>query len=278
LEGIREIKERYIQLAEAAKQRGEWAKAQGYYEDALTIAPQDNTLVAALPEIEKEMRRTGMVPVPAGEFLMGSEDGDNDEKPVHRVYLDAFYIDKYEVTVAEYGRCVQGGRCSTPGTGVGCNWGQGGREDHPINCVDWNQAETYCEWAGKRLPPEAEWERAARGTDGRKYPWGDQWDSSKANAESRIGRTTSVGSYSSGVSPYGVHDMAGNVWEWVQDWYDRNYYQRGFSRNPKGPDSGSLRVLRGGSWGSFPGNARTSARGRSVPGTRYYDGGFRCAR
>jgi formylglycine-generating enzyme required for sulfatase activity len=230
---------------------------------------------------------TGMVQVPVGEFWMGcNEEVDRecnyDEMPVHQVYLDAFYIDKYEVTVAEYGRCVQAGRCSSEGLTAtvysGCNWGQGGRENHPINCVDWNQAKAYCEWAGKRLPTEAEWEKAARGADRRKYPWGNQWDSSRAHAEGRVGHTVSVGSYPLGVSPYGVHDVAGNVWEWVQDWWDGGYYRRSPARNPKGPDSRGSKVKRGGSWLHVPSYARTSNRDRFIPYPRYDDLGFRCAR
>lgn len=224
-----------------------------------------------------------MVLIPTGEFWMGcneemDQECDDDEKPGRKVYLDAFYIDKYEVTVAQYRQCVQAGGCSIDDFSEYCNWGKGERENHPVNCVDWNQAKTYCEWAGKRLPTEAEWEKAARGTDGRKYPWGNRWDSSKTNAENRVSKTSSVGSFPAGVSLDGVHDMAGNVEEWVQDWYDRDYDKRSVSQNPQGPDSGSVKVLRGGSWGVDPGLARVSVRRRVGPRLRHLGLGVRCAR
>jgi formylglycine-generating enzyme required for sulfatase activity len=226
--------------------------------------------------VEKEM-----VQVPAGEFWMGcNEKVDReceDEKPGRKVYLDAFSIDKHEVTVAEYGRCVAAGKCAQPDAGEGCNWGVEGRADHPINCVDWEQARAYCEWAGKRkrLPTEAEWEKAARGTDGRVYPWGNHWDAKRANVDGN--GTVPVWSYQEGASPYGTLNMSGNVWEWVQDWYDKDYYQQGPDRNPKGPDSGEYKILRGGSWDFFPGLARVSYRGWGAPGVRVDAFGFRCA-
>jgi formylglycine-generating enzyme required for sulfatase activity len=196
-------------------------------------------------------RQTGeMVAVPAGEFFLGcNEQIDrecyDDEKPGRRVFVAAFRIDKTEVTVAQYGRCVQAGGCSSPDTRSGCNYGTGGRDEHPVNCVDWQQADTYCRWAGKRLPTEAEWEKAARGRDGRIYPWGNQWDTSRANVGS--GGTVAVGSYASGASPYGALDMSGNVWEWTADWYDGEHKYR----------SG-----RGGSWVTLrAGRVRPAATG-----------------
>jgi formylglycine-generating enzyme required for sulfatase activity/uncharacterized caspase-like protein len=215
-----------------------------------------------------------MVLVPAGEFTMGSNDRD-DEKPPHRVHLDAYWIDKYETTNALYRRFVDATTRSAPSYWTDAGWNG---TSQPVAGVSWVDADAYCKWAGKRLPTEVEWEKAARGTDGRKYPWGEQWDSSKANAENRLGKTAPVGSYPSGVSPYGVHDMAGNAWEWVADWYDGNYYKQSPERNPQGPSSGASRVLRGGSWSSLPYYARTAFRGYDTPGNRGNGVGFRCAR
>jgi len=215
-----------------------------------------------------------MVRVPAGEFIMGSDSGEADEKPVHRVYLDEFFIDKYEVTNEQYQQCVSAGSCIA-------NYKYDGFTDpqQPVVGVDWNQADTYCRWAGKRLPTEAEWEKAARGTDGRTYPWGEGIDCSRANyGDCKHGKTKPVGSYPSGASPYGAMDMAGNVWEWVADWYDKNYYKNSPNRNPTGPGSGSSRVIRGGGWRYDSLGLRSSDRYRSNPGSWGSDDGFRCAR
>ncbi len=216
-----------------------------------------------------------MVLVPAGEFMMGSEDYDN-EKPRHRVIVDAFYIDKYEVTNALYRRFMDATSRDAPFYWRDGKWNGASQ---PVVGVGWNDADAYCRWVGKRLPTEAEWEKAARGTDGRKYPWGDQWDASRANSsQSRNGVTVAVGLYPSGVSPYGAHDMAGNAWEWVADWFDKDYYKRSPERNPQGPDSGTSRVLRGGSWVNFPFDLRTAGRYNGTPDGRMLNIGFRCAR
>lgn len=223
-----------------------------------------------------------MVYVPAGDFTMGSPEGEghDDERPQHIVYLDAFYIDKTEVTAAQYERCVKADACSAAGSySDACSYGASGMSDHPINCVDWNQAVTYCGWAGRRLSTEAEWEKAARGTDGRVYPWGNTVDTSKLNSwEAGPESTTAVGSYPAGASPYGALDMAGNVWEWVTDWYDGSYYAQSPRDNPLGPASGQFRVLRGGSWTYGALNGRAAPRARSSPDYRGVDNGFRCAR
>lgn len=235
----------------------------------------------------------GMVLVPAGSFRMGSESGEDDEKPVHEVYVSGFFIDTYEVTVSQYEACVRAGGCSMPKktheNGGYYNYGASGRGKHPINGVDWNQAVTYCRWAKKRLPTEAEWEKAARGTDGRKYPWGNEEPSCRyavmdeGNDENGCGeeRTWEVGSKPAGVSPYGAHDMSGNVWEWVSDWYDKDYYASLPGRDPKGPARGSYRVIRGGSWNLAGGYLRGATRnfyfGPSFAGTGYFLG-FRCVR
>lgn len=222
-----------------------------------------------------------MVWVPPGDFLMGSPtgQGNSDQQPQHTVNLSTFLIDKTEVTAAQYQRCVEAGACSAPSADAHCTFGVAGKENHPINCVDWNQAAAYCAWAGKRLPTEAEWEKAARGTDGRVYPWGDAWDASKLNsAESGPGTTTAVGSYLAGASPHDALDMAGNVREWVADWYDPIYYAQSPRQSPTGPASGQYRVLRGGSWSDTAYYVRAVYRAWRAPGNRYDYVGFRCAR
>lgn len=159
-----------------------------------------------------------MVLVPEGEFTMGSDIGPSVEQPAHKVFLDTYYIDKFEVTNVQYKVCVEEGVCEQPTDAT--NFNNSDYAQHPVVWVDWNMARTYCEWRGARLPTEAEWEKAARGTDGRTYPWGEKLDSTYANYGKRINNTTSVGEYPKGVSPYGAYDMAGNVWEWVDSWYD----------------------------------------------------------
>jgi len=257
---------------------------------------------------EERQRQTGeMVSVPAGKFYMGCNEQvdsecNSNEKPGRWVYVDAIRIDKTEVTVAAYRRCVQAGRCSSEGLTSGilgeCNWDRGDRENHPLNCVTWEQAQAYCEWAGKRLPTEAEWEKAARGTDGRKYPWGNSgygaggrvanipdetakrrwpnWPIAQGYDDGYFA-TAPVGSFPAGASPYGTLDMVGNVWEWVQGWYGADYYRQGPNRNPTGPDSGQSRVLRGGSWNLVRRHDRASSRAGDAPGSRHDPGGFRCA-
>ena len=222
-----------------------------------------------------------MMYVPAGEFVMGS-DRYGDEKPRHTVYLDAFYIDRYPVTNAEYKKFVEATKHRPPS-----HWQSGkippGRETHPVVNVSWDDAAAYAAWAGKRLPTEAEWEKAAGWDDLKKeqrvYPWGDRFDPARCNSkESGIGDTTPVGKYSpQGDSFYGVADMAGNVWEWVNDWYDEEYYNNSPKENPQGPASGSSRVLRGGSW-DFNVNVRAAIRIRYVPSFILNLVGFRCAR
>jgi sulfatase modifying factor 1 len=215
-----------------------------------------------------------MILIPAGEFLMGSEEYE-DEKPQRQVYVDAYYIYKTPVTVAQYRAFCQATKREMPDLPV---WS---KDDHPIVRVTWKNATAYTSWAGARLPTEAQWEKAARGTDGREYPWGNEWDVSKCNNwDTGPHQTTPVGSYPQGASPYGVLDMAGNVWEWCADWYDENYYQSAPDRNPPGPDMGTDRVLRGGSWYVIaPDFFRCAYRRNSYPNGRRSDQyGFRCAR
>lgn len=217
-----------------------------------------------------------MVVVPAGEFWMGTEDGNDDDKPRHRVDLDTYYIDRHEITNALYQRFTDAANRPAPRFR---NHSHLNGASQPVVGVSWDDAGAYCRWVGKRLPTEAEWEKAARGEDGRTYPWGDRWDSGRANSkESQWNRPAPVGSYPSGVSPYGAYDMAGNVWEWVADWYAKDYYERSPRRNPQGPATGSWKILRGGAWGYLPSLLRTTARLSIMPDLRNTVVGFRCAK
>lgn len=227
-----------------------------------------------------------MVLIPAGEFLMGSETGFPPERPTHRVCVDAFYLSKYPVTNAQYRRFVAETGHRLPYLDDRRmqldNWDQdtrtypSGRAYHPVMLVSWRDAQAYCEWAGGRLPTEAEWEKAARGgLEGKLYPWGDEIDPSLANYDNREG-TTPVGSYPP--NGYGLYDVAGNVWEWIADWYDAKYYSRSPARNPQGPENGTVRVLRGGAWLLFSQFCRVAYRFRNSPDFRFNLVGFRLAR
>jgi sulfatase modifying factor 1 len=271
---------------------------------------------APAPSSEHPIQSLGeAVLVPPGESWMGAPEGEgySDEHPRHRVHVDAFYIDRYEVTVGQYKECVDAGVCSSPTSasargalgwklGVGCNWGNPRRgADYPVNCVDWDQADAYCRWAGKRLPTEAEWEKAARGgTDGR-YGFGDDesllqeyaWyrDNSVREAgplrhiaarylhidkyvHDYGGLTHSVG----GKKPngFGTHDMHGNVWEWVSDWYNKDYYGSSPERDPRGPSDGVEKVVRGGAWSHSAKSCRSARRWKMSPTIWYDIIGFRC--
>jgi eukaryotic-like serine/threonine-protein kinase len=230
-----------------------------------------------------------MVYVPEGEFLMGSASSDaqapSDEKPQHTVYLDSFWIDRTEVTNAMYAKCVAAGDCDPPrdtsSSTRSTYYGNTQFANSPVIYVDWNDASAYCQWVGRRLPSEAEWEKAARGTDGRIYPWGNQ--AATCNLANYwvgntgcVGDTSQVGSYPDGASPYGALDMAGNVLEWANDWYDANYYSISPSANPSGPSSGQYHALRGGAWSSDGWFVRTADRDRNSSDYPYYNFGFRC--
>ena len=224
----------------------------------------------------------GWVALPGGRFGMGSEGGDRDEAPVHLAELSGFSIKKSEVTVAEYRVCVEEGKC-TPAAddAVGCNWSTqaGDREDHPINCVTFEQAERFCAFAGGRLPTEAEWEFAARGGGkGVTYPWGEDGPSCRVAIiqECRGSSTAPVCTRLPGHTEQGLCDMAGNVWEWTQDWYHKNTYKTAGPKDPMGPDSGSKRVRRGGSFSDT--SVRTTDRSASAPGETAANIGFRCVR
>jgi serine/threonine-protein kinase len=252
------------------------------------IPPILPTMPAQTIELQMSERDGAeMVFVPAGDFYMGSRDSDdanadNDEKPMHPVSLDDFLIDKFEVTNADFARFVEatGYQTDAEKEGLSRNWRDAaeGQDNHPVVYVSWNDAVAYCEWVGKRLPTEAEWEKTARGTDGKIWPWGNDWDEDKVNSsEAGPGHTTAVGSYPDGASPYGCMDMAGNVWEWVADWYQGDYYQAAPDRNPQGPNQGVSRVVRGGSWALPQRLNRCTGRFGFLPWVSRDDLGFRCA-
>lgn len=240
-----------------------------------------------LPTEITDAKGVAMSLVPAGEFTMGSDDYLIPiVKPAHQVYMNAYYLDKYEVTNTLYKSCVDAGVCDPPkATNSSYRFSYYGNsefDNYPVIYVDWNQAQTYCEWRGGSLPTEAQWEKAARGTDGRTYPWGEDNACNRANhldirnsCESTFD-TTEVGSYPSGMSPYSIYDMAGNVFEWTADWYSETYYQNSPSLNPVGPDSGKFRVLRGGAWDLY--SIETFSRNQDIPTSNNFRIGFRCAR
>ncbi|MGE3153458.1 MAG: SUMF1/EgtB/PvdO family nonheme iron enzyme [Nitrospiraceae bacterium] len=218
--------------------------------------------------------------IPEGEFLMGSDDGLPDARPVHAVHLSAYRIDKYEVTNARYRRCVEAGVCQPPK--VRAPFEDQALGQYPVTSVTWMQARTFCQWAGQRLPTEAEWEKAARGVDGRRYAWGNDRDpilSRGKNGENQTnhGEPQPVGSFQEGASPYGALDLTGNVWEWVKDWYAEDFYAVAPPRDPQGPPRGSFRVLRGGDWGQGPLELQTSYRGWDEMTYWGPTLGFRCA-
>lgn len=245
-----------------------------------------------------------MISIPSGEFIMGAGNNDSkakaDERPQHIVYLDQYWIDSTEVTAGMYMECVNAGVCNLEAfyarttddmLSFGDYYTNPKHENYPAVDVSWVDANVYCEWAGKRLPTEAEWEKAARGTEGQLYPWGNQWQGNVLNfcdlnctndyrdssANDQQKYRAPVGSYSAGKSAYGLFDMAGNVWEWVADWYSESYYASSPSDNPTGPSSGTERVIRGGGWDSTAQNVRTSKRFHRVPAFSSGSQGFRCA-
>lgn len=260
-----------------------------------------------------------MILIPAGSFSMGCDPANPFEtvdcglpaqaamisppippvlpldprpSPLHSVYLDAYLIDKHEVSNARYAACVAAGVCSQPAMVSSAThpsyYGNPVFADYPVIYVDWQQADRFCRWEGKRLPTEAEWEKAARGdNDTRPYPWGNSnIDCSLANytiegfffSNPCKGDTEPIESYSGGASPYGVLNMSGNVWEWVADWYEEDYYASAPERNPMGPETGTERCLRGGSWFGNHLDARSAFRGSIGPMTTSDDLGFRCPR
>jgi eukaryotic-like serine/threonine-protein kinase len=255
--------------------------------------------------------------VPGGDFSMGSDTSSYaDERPVHTVFLDSYWIDQTEVTNAMFETFVNqsGYQTDAEETGSsyvynpddnsdelthGADWQHPLGPDsnlmelsqYPVVHVSWNDALAYCEWAGRRLPTEAEWEKAARGTDGRTFPWGNDFDGTRlnfadVNLNASLGNSnfddgyqlsSPVGNYLSGASPYGALDLAGNVWEWVNDWVDESYYQSSPPGNPGGPATGEYHVLRGGSWHDPEDGQRTAYRGWATPDDTDITLGFRCA-
>ena len=253
-----------------------------------------------------------MIYIPAGAFSMGNAD-QQDESPPHQVNLDAFWIDRTEITNREYAQflnaianqlsscqpltaCVSSmeeNADSHLASKAGRIVAEVGFEDHPATHVTWLGAATYCQWADARLPTEAEWEKAARGSSGRRYPWGDSFEAANTNfcdrsctfdagrdeeADDNWATTAPVGSFPDGASPYAVYDLAGNVWEWVSDWYGHDYYQQSPGQNPSGPQDGQQRVVRGGSWFSAASDLRAANRSAWPPDTTTGFIGFRCAR
>jgi len=230
----------------------------------------------------------GMVFIPAGDFLRGRthalpDDGLKwyptllkDDRPLKRIYVGAFYLDEHEVTNAEYARFVHAARHRPP-----YNWPGGqrpeGMDNVPVVDVSWEDAAAYARWAGKRLPTEAEWERACRGlAEGRKYPWGDE---EPTRSDARFDSLEGPGADCSFRRNYfGLCDMAGNVWEWCADWYEKDYYARAPEKNPRGPESGMYRVLRGGSWADESRYLTCAARTWALPAERSPNIGFRCAK
>jgi formylglycine-generating enzyme required for sulfatase activity len=229
----------------------------------------------------------GMVFIPGGEYLRGRshalpDDGlkwvpelVQDDRPVRKTRVRPFYLDRYEATIGEYAQFVKATRRRAP-----YNWPKGqppaGKEKLPVAAIDWEEAKAYCEWRGKRLPTEAEWERAARGlAEGRIYPWGDRAPTREDACFDTLKGPCPVGQFPA--NDFGLHDMAGNVWEWTADWYERQYYERAPEENPTGPGSGMYRVIRGGSWADVAKYLTCAYRSWARPLERSPNIGVRCA-
>ncbi len=245
---------------------------------------------------ERTRQLDGMVEIfiPAGEFLMGCDPAHNDgfechsdELPLHEVFLSDYYIDKYEVNNAQYALCVDAGVCADPyftySETRDLYFGNPQYDDYPAVNISWSEANTYCQWVGGDLPTEAQWSKAARGTSLQTYPWGDESPTcAYANAQEGatsapcVGDTIKVGSRPDGASPYGVLDMAGNVWEWVRDWYSRDYYWNSPYEDPTGPETGTYKIVKGGSWDYSWSRLRIAYNSDHEPESHKNSFGFRC--
>ncbi|MEW6545223.1 MAG: SUMF1/EgtB/PvdO family nonheme iron enzyme [Nitrospirota bacterium] len=244
--------------------------------------PDDSTLSSGAHPSSETPIEEEMVMIPAGPFVRGTQAGGYDEQPERAIYLDVYSIDRYEVTNAQYQAFVAatGHRKAGPPSRYAKNLSRMRGVNQPVVYVSWEDADEYCRWKGRRLPTEAEWEKAMRGTDGRLWPWGNEFDPIASNVgSSRDGfeATSPVGSFKRDVSPFGAADGAGNVMEWVADWYGEDAYRDPAEKNPKGPEHGVFKVLRGGGYTTHGTDVRITSRSKMVPDFRDETIGFRCA-
>ena len=238
--------------------------------------PKDALLAKVTEGPHKE---DGMVFVPEGPFVMGYRGGEFDEEPRHLVHLSAYWMDKYEVSNARYNLCVEAGKCRKQRYWYDKTLNQ---PQHAVVAVGWQDGVNYCAWAGKHLPTEAQWEKAARGTDERIFPWGNDWDVSRVNMhwdKDGYAATAPVDAFPKNVSPYGAYGMSGNAWEWTADYWHPHTYRKSAKRDPTGPETGVKRVMRGGSWlYDVPFFVTTHNRSPGRPWIRKAAVGFRCAK
>lgn len=263
-------------------------KAKQMKQLAVSVKSEARPTVSSLPAHDFSMYKTKigdegreMVQIPEGPFTMGSNEGDPDEAPEHQVYLKGFYLDQKEVTQEEYMRFAKMTKRAMPRIEVfDDDQSKILKPELAAMSVSWDEAAAYCKWAGKRLPSEAEWEKAGRGESKKKYPWGNEFVTNAANvagSEDGYKYLAPPGSFDAGRSPYGLYDMTGNVAEWVEDSYSEHYYQKSPFRDPKGPENADLKVVRGGSWRETEHNARLSKRFAAKHWRTDVTIGIRCA-